>query len=316
MATRQKDLYTILGVSRNASKDDIKAAYKKLVRQYHPDLNKDDREAAEERFKEIAVAYEVLGDEEKRKLYDQYGMDALRPGFDPNQAWGGGMGGMDINSIFEQMFGGMGGGRGGAYNVHFGGMGGGMGGMGGFGRPQPRRGADIETSSHIDFMTAVLGGSVDVRRDGKTFSVTIPPGVEDGKKIRLSGKGRPGSHGGPSGNLLLPLHIGSHPYYKRDGNNLKLDLPLTLGEAYLGAKVDVPTPKGTVTLTIPKGAQTGQKMRLRGRGVKGHGSRADGDLFVTLKVLIPTESDEKVEELVKALEEYAPQDVRKAFAES
>ncbi|MBK06960.1 MAG: molecular chaperone DnaJ [Deltaproteobacteria bacterium] len=303
--SQQKDLYRILGVSKSASHDEIKAAYKTLVRKYHPDLNPNDT-AAEDKFKEVAVAFEVLGDEKKRKLYDEFGMDGLRAGFDPEQArayqqWGGGNpfggnpfggGGFDINSIFEQMFSGR------SYPRP----------------PGPSKGADIETSIEIDFLDAVLGSKKSVTLPNSTqLNVSIPPGVTEDNRIRISGQGTAGKRGGPPGDLFLKVKIRSHPLYKRDGNNLLMELPLTAKEAYEGTQVDVPTPTGSVKMRIPPRSQTGQKMRLKGKGVKGKGTRPDGNLLLTLKVMLPSNEHERAKEILEELEQFYEKDVREHF---
>lgn len=304
--SQQKDLYRILGVSKSASHDEIKAAYKTLVRKYHPDLNPNDT-AAEDKFKEVAVAFEVLGDEKKRKLYDEFGMDGLRAGFDPEQArayqqWGGGNpfggnpfgggGGFDINSIFEQMFSGR------SYPRP----------------PGPSKGADIETNIEIDFLDAVLGSKKSITLPNSTqLNVSIPPGVTEDNRIRISGQGTAGKRGGPPGDLFLKVKIRSHPLYKRDGNNLLMELPLTAKEAYEGTQVDVPTPTGSVKMRIPPRSQTGQKMRLKGKGVKGKGTRPDGNLLLTLKVMLPSNEHDRAKELLEELEQFYEKDVRKHF---
>lgn len=320
---QEKDLYRILGVSRNASDDEIKSAYKKLVRQYHPDLNPGD-DKAEEKFKEVAVAFEVLGDKKKRQLYDEFGMASLRPNFDEQQArayqsWGGGgspFGGMefDMGNIFEQIFSGAGA-RG-----------------GGFGRstPRPAKGQDIESTITVDFMEAVLGAKKEIRlnkpggssgglsyqTETVTLEVNIPPGIKEGSRIRLSGQGAPGMRGGVAGDLFLIPKIRPHHLYTREDYNLKLDLPLTLHEAYSGTQVDIPTPTGTVSLKIPAGAQGGQKLRLRGKGVAAHRNREAGDLIVSLNIRMPEGDNPRIAELLEEIQSFYQEDVRKDFPSS
>ena len=323
---KEKDLYKILGVSSNASDEEIKASYKKLVRKYHPDLNKNNKKA-EEKFKEVAVAFEVLGDKEKRKIYDEFGLAGLRAGFDADKAraykqWGGGGfgggsmgGGGSISDLFEQLFGGGGfGGFGGqsqgGFGGGFGGQQGGFGGFGGFGgqqRPKPQKGSDIESTIQLDFMEALLGikkkeVKCNIKGKQQTFSVDIPPGISEGARIRLSKQGNPGAHGGPKGDLYLKAKISRHPFYKRDDRDLLLELPLTVSEAYKGGPIDVPTPTGTITLRIPPHSQSGQKLRLRGKGVPGNKKKEAGDFYVILKIVLPKEPSEDLELLLKRVD--------------
>ncbi|MCK6510617.1 DnaJ domain-containing protein [Myxococcota bacterium] len=323
----EKDLYKILGVAKNASQDEIKTAYKKLAMKYHPDRNPDDPKAAEERFKEIAVAHEVLGDADKRKLYDEFGTAALRAGFDAEKArayrWGGqssGFGGadagFDIGSLFEQFFGG---GRG---ANPFGSIFSGMGGMGGMGNdpfggrtqgPRPSAGGDIEATLELDFTEALQGTTREIRHPSGTgnLKVNIPPGVKEGGRIRLRGKGQVGRNGGPAGDLLLLPKIRKHPFFSREEDDIFLDLPITLKEAYLGAQIEIPTPDGgTLQLKIPPSSQTGQKLRLRGKGVPKGKNDGAGDLFVVLKVLVPKKQDERLKDLILAIDDFYEGDPR------
>jgi DnaJ-class molecular chaperone len=316
-----EDYYKILGVSRTASAEEIQKAYRKGAAKWHPDMNPDDSQA-KKRFQELQKAYEVLGDPEKRKLYDQFGpgyeqMGGFRGG--PTGAGGGAnpFEGMD----FEQVFRG-GGGGGGGQPFGFGGdlndilkqfMGGGAGAgaSGGGGRrrrSQASKGSDLEATAEIPFNTAILGGSVDLHlnRDGKmeTVSVKIPPGVDSGKKIRLRGQGMPGANGAP-GDLLVTLQVLAHPHFKRHGDNLELKLPVTLAEAALGAKVDVPTPAGIVSLKIPSGCSSGKRLRVKGQGVK-KSDGTSGDLFVELHIKLPDHMDAASEELIRKLDSLHP----------
>lgn len=296
-----EDYYKTLGVSRSASQAEIHQAYRKLARKYHPDLNPDDPNAAK-KFQEVQKAFEVLNDPQKRENYDRYGeafehMGAGGPG-GARWTYSGG-GGEDID--FSQLFGGAGG---------FGSMGG----MGGFadlfeqlGRASSRRsrgaraerpstrGGDIETELEIPFQTAVTGGETVVRLQRgdqvESLTVKIPAGIEDGKKIRLRGQGQPGFQGAPAGDLLIKVRVASHPYFQRQGENLVVRVPITLGEALAGAKVDVPTPYGPVSLKIPPGTSSGAKLRIREHGV----SRKDGgrgDLLAEVQVVLPKNADE------------------------
>lgn len=289
MDTMAQDYYQTLELSKSASPDEIQKAYRKLARKYHPDLNPDDK-AAQQKFKDIQLAYDVLSDTEKRKMYDQFGPDYERAQASPFRggAPGGGGGG------FEDIFGGGAGPGGFQFDGDLGDLfrqfgGGGGGGRSSRARPQTK-GRDLATQHTIPFNTAVLGGdaSIPIQRGGKSESlqVKIPPGVESGKKIRLRGQGEAGSGGGPQGDLIVTLNVASHPFFKRSGQNLELRLPVTLGEAALGTTLDLPTPGGTVSLKIPAGSSSGQRLRVKGQGV-GNSSGPAGDLFVEIHIKLP-----------------------------
>jgi len=294
------DLYSVLGVTRNASKQEVKKAYRKLASKLHPDKNPGT--ANEQRFKEVTGAYEVLGDDKKRALYDEFGDISLQSGFDPERA---------------RAFGGFGGG--GGQNVHFD-MGDifSGGGRGGFGdmlndlfrrsggvRPgqRARAGQDLTSAVTISFADAVVGTTLKLARGdgGEPIQVRIPPGAEDQSRVRVPGKGGPGHMGGPPGDLLLTLQVESHPSFTREGDDLYVDLPISLGEAFHGAQVKVPTPHGEVKLTVPQGVQSGRKLRLRGKGVRRKNGRA-GDLYVRLLVMYPTDDATDVTKAIDALE--------------
>jgi DnaJ-class molecular chaperone len=306
--------YEILGVPRDADLKTIKKSYRELARKYHPDHNQGDPQA-EERFKEVGRAYEVLSDTQKRSMYDEFGEDAEKIGFDAEKArayrqWrstGGqpgpgfdGMGGVDMEDLLSSLFGG------------------GMGGAGtGGGRARargPRRGRDVEASLTIDFTTATLGGErlLEAPQLGK-LNVRIPPGVKDGGSLRLKGKGQASPNGGPAGDLILELRVTPHPVFSRDGDNLRLELPITLGEALRGGSVDVPTLTSTVRLRIPPGTQTGSTLRVRGKGVERRDA-PPGDLLVTVKVVLPKVGDAEVGEAIEALEALYTSDVREGLA--
>lgn len=301
-----ESLYDALGVSRTATDDEIKKAYKKLARKHHPDLNPGDA-AAEERFKKVSAAYDVLGDPEKRTLYDEFGEDATRVGFDPDQAraykqwqeqaaWR--PGGRRAQShdfdadIFEGLFGGR---RGGP-------------------RGGPRAGRDLHADLVTDFRTAALGG---VRTltfgDGQTMDVRIPPGVADGGSIRLRGKGGPGRGGGPDGDLIITLHVEPDPLFRREGDDLHLDVPVTVPEAVAGAQIDVPTLDGAVRLRVPAGSQSGQTLRVRGKGIA-RKDRAAGHLYAHLQVMAP--DGHVPDEVLEALRAAYRRDVRAALRET
>ena len=310
-----EDLYQVLGVSRSADKDEIQKSYRKLARKFHPDMNPDDK-SAQEKFKRIQEAYDVLSDDQKRSAYDQYGHDFenVRAG---GQWQGGGFDGMDM----EQIFGGGGaGGFKGGFGDFFEQILGGGGGMHGGGRPhrQPRhvRGGDIRHKVDIPLNTAVLGGKTEIGVSNATgverVSVSIPAGVETGSKMRLRGQGQPSPTGGPSGDLILELNVASHPYFTRRGRHLELKLPVTLGEAAFGAKVDVPTPGGTIELTVPAGSGDGTRLRIKGQGVRD--SKGDaGDLFAVVQIKLPKHMDEQSQELLEKFESRNPLDPRESL---
>ncbi|AFJ03040.1 DnaJ-class molecular chaperone CbpA [Methylophaga frappieri] len=267
-----KDYYKILGVDRQASADEIKKAYRRLARKYHPDVSKE--ADAEDRFKEVGEAYEVLRDAEKRAQYDQFG-GQYRHGqsFNPPPGWdesAGGFGQGNFSSFFENMFSGMGGGGRGRGDRFF------------------AQGEDVNAKITISLEEAFKGASKTIRRptgatQNGTVNVKIPAGVSPGQKIRLSGQGKAGM-GGKAGDLYLEVQIASHAFFRIDGKDLYLDLPLSPWEAALGTKVTVPTLAGKISLTIPAGARSGQKMRLKGRGLPG---KTAGDQFVVLQIQTP-----------------------------
>lgn len=307
-----KKLYQALGVAPGADQDTIKKAYRKLARELHPDLHPDDPQATE-RFKEVSAAYEVLSDPSRRALYDEFGEDALRQGFDPDMAraakqwqqqarpgFGGGFGfnpsagfGADPGAAFSgipedllrELFGGGGQGR----------------------APGPARGADLKAELTLDFMTAALGGERVLRLgDGSSKKVRIPAGVEDGGTLRLRGQGAPGPGQAPPGDLLLTIHVQPHELFRRKGLELHLDLPITVVEAIEGAQVTVPTLEGAVELQIPAGAQPGQTLRLRGQGLR-RGSKPPADMFVHLQVRLPPKQElGPLKEALAALERAYP----------
>lgn len=366
----KQDLYAVLGVPRQASEADIKKAYRKLARKHHPDVNPGNKQA-EERFKEISFAYDVLSDTQKRKTYDEFGADALAAGFNADRAreareWstgagaqaGAGAGGFGKYSNFEDIFGDL-----------FGGAGRRSGG--------PERGEDLEYSLTVSFVDAIRGGSQTLsfrkpvtcpqcngsggegrttcpdcngegqvrvgggpvsfgrtcpRCQGAGYTVTkpctrcggagqiedterlavkIPAGVDEGSRIRLAGKGRLGARGGPPGDLYIVIHVGSHEFLERKGQDLHLDLPVTVPEAALGASVTVPTPTGDVSLKLPPATQSGRRLRLRGRGVKDAKTGNAGDLYVRILVQVPNDGGERARDAVKALEEFYEESPRK-----
>jgi curved DNA-binding protein len=306
MADEQKDLYAILGVARSASEDEVKKAYRKLARKFHPDVNPNDPKA-EDRFKEVAFAYDVLSDKEKRTRYDEFGVQGLADGFEPDRArayarWSE----QARQSPFHETF---------TSDVNledliadfFGG-----GGVGGARRKRgPGRGRDAEGQLAIDFLEAVRGGEVRFQAGGKTLRVRIPPGAEDGSRIRVPGRGEPGAKGGLPGNLYLTLSVRPHPFFTRKGDDLWLDLPVTIPELVLGAEIEVPTPEDRVRMKIPPRTQSGRVLRVRGKGARKRGSEERGDLYVRLQAQLPEDADPRLEEVAKQLESlYAGKDPR------
>jgi DnaJ-class molecular chaperone len=296
-----EDYYKTLEVPREASQADIQKAYRRLARKHHPDLNPDDK-AAKKRFQEVQAAFDVLNDTTKREQYDRYGSafetmgqggpGAGRPGGHP-----GGTGSpedFDFSQFFGDRFGGGEAGRGsGGFADFFSEMRGGR----SSGRKRGKqRGADLESAVEIPFNTAIVGGQTElsIDRGGKveTISVKIPAGIEEGKKIRLRGQGGPGSNEGPAGDLLLTIHVVPHPNFRRRGDDLDVRVPVTLLEAAEGAKVEVPTPKGTVALRVPAGTSSGAKLRIKGHGVNRAG-QTPGDLYAEIQLVIPKHFDEE-----------------------
>lgn len=366
-----RDYYQILGVDRSSSHEEIRKAYRKLARKYHPDINPGNKEA-ENKFKEISVAYDVLSDPEKRKLYDEFGEAGLAAGFDAEKArsyrqWqqqsarAGSTHEFDMGDLGD-LFGDLGGTfRSGRWT-----------------RPGPMKGEDIESTMEIDFLDAVRGfqtsltlqrpvscescqgagtkprttpttcpecrgtgsksmvqgplqfrqscprcmGSGQLPSDpcavcggagrvvrSETIRVNVPPGAEPGKRIRLRGKGEAGVRGGPAGDLYIVPRIRPHPLLTRSGKDLTMELPITVGEAVRGATVEVPTPVVAVKVKVPAGAQSGQRLRIRGKGVPAHGQSPAGDLYLRLMVRVPKEN--VAHEVVEKIDQAYTEDVRK-----
>lgn len=330
MSVEYKDYYKLLGVSKTATQEEISKAFKKLARKHHPDLNPNDPEA-EKKFKDCNEAYEVLKDPEKRKLYDSLGPNwqdgqhfQRPPGFENVHFNFGGGGGQQFDAgafsdFFETIFGGGGGAR---FNQGAGGFrSGGFGGFGGGGYARgPVRGADANATIELTLEEAYRGGAKTIslqeqtigpdgapRLGSKTLNVSIPAGVREGAKIRLSGQGNPGRGGGKSGDLYLKVKILPHALFKLEEDNVILDLPLTPWEAALGAKVRVPTLDGAVEMNIPAGSSSGRKLRLSGKGLGGHGKR--GDQYVRLMIQVPpavTEAQQELWEKLAASSEFHP----------
>jgi DnaJ-class molecular chaperone len=303
-----EDLYQTLGVGRDASKDEIKKAHRKLALKYHPDKNPDDK-VASEKFKRAQEAYDVLSDEEKRAAYDRYGADFEKIRSSGYQPGAGGFDGLDL----DQVFGGGRGGRGGG-QTQFDGfsdffeqmMGGGGRGRGAGGRQRqapPQKGGNTRHELEIPLQTAVQGGKTEFYLNDEKISVNIPAGVETGSKIRLRDRGQPSPNGGANGDLILLIKVSDHPCFSRNGRNLELNLPVSISEAVLGAKIDIPTPSGTVALSIPANSSSGRRLRLKGQGVKQRDGSA-GDLFVVLQIEVPKETDEESQKLIEQFDAH------------
>jgi curved DNA-binding protein len=303
---QDRDYYEVLGVGRDATADEIRKAYRRLARQYHPDVNQSSDAA--ERFAEMQEAYDVLSDAEKRKAYDRFGRAGVGVGQGPGGfgrggAWRGnaGPGGQfdasDFSSVFEELFGGRGGspfgvgpGRPGAQAPR---------------RPAPQRGPDLHHTLTVSFMTAAQGGSEQVHvttadRSPQTITVKIPPGIDTGEKLRVKGKGHPGGDGGPAGDILLTVQVGRHPYFQREGLDLLVEVPVTIAEATFGATVTVPLLKGSVEIKVPAGASSGQKLRVKGQGLTNAKGRT-GDFHAVVQIAAETDLSPRGRELLQEL---------------
>lgn len=308
-----RDYYDILGVSRNASEDEIRTAYRKLARQHHPDVNKSPD--ASKRFAEITEAYDVLSDAEKRRQYDRFGRVDGAAGVGAGStggAWSytsggrgpGGVGGVDpsgygdFEDIFAEFFGGR-------SQSPFGGAGAGA-------RPsgratqRPAKGQDVTADLPVTFLTAAKGGTESVRLSIGTGSqpqqieVKIPSGIEHGAKLRLKGRGRPGHQGGPPGDLILSVSVGSHPHFRRDGLDLLIDVPISIAEAALGTSVTIPLLEGSADIRIPPGASSGQKLRLKGKGITSAAGRT-GDLYAVIQIKGPAQLSDRARSILTEL---------------
>jgi curved DNA-binding protein len=295
MAVGFRDYYDALGVPRDASQEDIRAAHRRLARQFHPDVNKEP--GAEDRFKEISEAYEVLRDSEKRERYDRLGSNwragqdvSGASGFEGSRGRGGGgfedirfdFGGDDVSDFFEGLFGRR------------------ARGAGGFSGGYSMRGADIEAVLELSLEEAARGGRRRISLgDGRDFEVAIPPGVRDGQRIRLSGEGEPGPGGGPSGDLFLRIRVRPDKRFRVDGRDVYTDLPVTPWEAALGAQVEVQTLGGTAEVKVPAGSSSGRKLRLGGQGLAG------GDLYAVVQIRVPKRLSDEERELFERLAEVS-----------
>lgn len=344
MATAQKDYYAALGIKKSASAEEIRKAFRKLARKYHPDVNPKNK-TAEEKFKEISEANDVLSDPKKRKIYDQLGYysDNIDPAAAEAYSRGGGFGaggfggfpgggrggpatgGQGVpfdfsNFDFEQAS--SQGGRGaGGFREAFASMFGGMSG-GGFGAQAagPEPGQDIEYTVSVGFWQAIKGGTIklNIQRPEPTGNVRteplefrIKPGTRDGQRIRLQGRGSPGGRGGPVGDLYLIVKIGEHPVFRRDGDDIYITVPITVTEAAMGAKIEVPTIAGRAQLKVPPGTQSGQKLRMREKGVPSAVKPGViGDAIVEVKIVAPQVRDERSKEILRELAQLNPEDPR------
>jgi DnaJ-class molecular chaperone len=279
-----EDPYAALGIPRNATEAQIRAAYRKLAKQHHPDLNPGNK-AAEERFKTVSAANELLSDPEKRARFDRGEIDASgqeqRPEREFYRGHAEGRQGAkyrtangadpfadaDMGDVFADLFG-----R-----------------ATGAGADRPRRGQDLSYALSVNFLDAVNGATSRLSLpDGGTLDVRIPPGITSGQTLRLRGKGAPGRNGAPAGDALIEIQVQPHAFFRRDGADIHVDLPITITEAMLGAKINVPTPRGQVAVTIPPRSETGARLRLRGRGVAAHGDTPAGDTILILKLVLGT----------------------------
>lgn len=285
-----QDPYKLLNVDRAASQDEIKRAYRKLAKELHPDINPGN-EAVEQKFKEISQAYSILGDPEKRKRFDRGEIDASgqetpwKGGFYRNHAGARGAGtkystfdfgeDVSVDDIFSDLFGSR-------------------------TRRVRRPGANVSYTVPISFLEAAKGAKKRIKlADGKTLDVRIPPGTEDRRQLRLKGQGMPGVGGGPAGDALVEVHIEPHPFFERKGNNVHVELPVTLQEALLGATVSVPTVHGTVSMKIPAGSNSGTTLRLKGKGIQARDSDEIGDQYVKLRVMLPERPDQELREFIE-----------------
>ena len=309
MAAR-RDLYEVLGVARGADADAIRTSYRALARKFHPDLNQG-RSESEERFKEVSEAYAVLSDPEKRALYDEFGAVSLDAGFNAEAArgsrrFGGGFGqpggdgyGFDINDVLGSVFGG----RTRRSGVSF-------------------RGEDLEVTLELEFLEAARGATrqINVMRPGpdgrpasERVTVRIPPGVDDGGRIRIPGKGAESRGGGPAGDLFAKIRIRPSATFRRDGRDLLLDLPVTVSEATLGARIEIPTLDGSATVTVPPGSDSGRRLRLRGKGIADPKSGARGELYVTVQIRVPVGLDPDARAKLQERSAFDPPAIRKGW---
>ena len=296
------DPYQTLGVAKDASADDIRRAYRKLAKKHHPDLNPGNK-AAEDTFKAVSSANDLLSDPEKRARYDRGEIDAsgeprperqsYRSYADTGAGTRYGAGQAGVGDIFADLF------------------------SQSYERAnRPAKGRDAAYTLGVDFIDAITGAQQRLTLpDGRVLDVRVPPGMEDGQTLRLRAQGSEGANGGPAGDALITVTIHPHPFFRREGNDIHLDLPVSLKEAVLGGRVTIPTVTGAVAMAIPARSDTGKVLRLRGRGVPAHGDRLAGDQFVTLKIVIP-DADDALEAFLRTWEPAVEADPRRSMEES
>lgn len=305
-----KDPYETLGIAKKASQDEVRKAYRKLAKEFHPDLHPGDPKA-EERFKEVTAAYELLGDPAKRIRFDRGEIDAdgqerpqqqfyreyeETPGGQHYHSTAGFEDFADISDFFGSVFGADGRRARGSVRM---------------------RGRDIHYQLPIDFLEAVRGTHKRVTMpDGHTIDLTVPEGTADGQTLRLKGKGMPGVGGGPAGDALVEIKVGPHPLFRRKGDDIAIELPISIDEAILGAKVSVPTIDGQVNMKVPKGSTTGQVLRLRGKGVRSPARKKRGDQLVTLKVVMPKTIDPELSQFMEGWRKTHAYDPRRELTEA
>jgi len=299
-----KDPYKLLGVKKTATEAEIRKAYRALAKKLHPDVNPGDAKSAE-RFKEVTAAYNLLSDKDLRARYDSGQVDASGQQQNP---FGGGFGGFgqgpfqgraggqdDMADLFSSLFG-----------MNMGGM---NPNRGGYGRP--KKGADVRYKVKLSFLEALKGGTRKIKTaEGNTISVKIPEGVEDGKTLRVRGKGRAGAYGGAAGDAKIDIAVAKHKYLKRDGKHLRLNLPISLREAILGGKIKLPMPGGPVQITLPTGTNSGKTLRLKGKGIKG------GDLLVTTQIVVKDIKNNNLTDWAKAQDHKDDDDLRNGILSS
>ena len=280
----EKDFYKILGVAKDVSEAELKKVYRKLAKENHPDLHPGDAKA-EARFKDISEAYDVLSDKEQRREYDA--IRAMGGGARFQQGPGSAGG---FEDVFSNLFGG-------------GFPQGGFGGFGGFGGPQ--RGQDLSTSSTIDFIDSIKGTTLKIKVGSETLSLKVPAGIQDGQKLKVRGKGQPSPNGGETGDLVVTINVKPHPVFARDGQNLRVTVPVTFAEAVLGATIQVPTLGGEpVKLKVAPGTPNGRVLRVKGRGVVN--GKGEGDLLATVEIAVPAHVSDKAAKLLAEFDDQLP----------